>query len=112
MVNPHQFQVISRSVTKTDEHDAKVCVELTLKTDAPASAAQIADVVRGLIAYGQLAEELAPQWKQIALAAVVVQNGVQVKLSAGCTADELVQWIRKARGAKQQAKSAAAPSGI
>jgi len=103
-------KVVAADLT-LDEHDAKVSAELTLKTDAPASAAQIADIVRGLIAYGQLAEELAPQWKQIALAAVVVQNGAQVKLSAGCTADELVQWIKKARGGHHQAKSAAAAGG-
>ncbi len=103
-------KVISAEL-QLNERDAKVSAELTLATDAPASAVQIADVVRGLIAYGQLAEDAAPQWKQLAQAATVTQSGAQVKLTAGCTAAELVEWIRKARGAKQQAKSAAA-SGI
>jgi transposase len=31
VVNPHQFQVISRSVKKTDEHDAKVLAEFLSK---------------------------------------------------------------------------------
>ncbi len=31
VVNPHQFQVISRSVKKTDEHDAKVLAEFLAK---------------------------------------------------------------------------------
>jgi hypothetical protein len=96
---------------KLHERDAKVSAELTLTADAPASATQVADVVRGLIAYGQLAEEIAPQWKQIAQAAAVTQSGAQVKLTAGCTAAELVAWIRKARGGKQQQTKASVPGG-
>ena len=34
-VNPHQFQVISRSVKKTDEHDAKVLAEFLSKGMLP-----------------------------------------------------------------------------
>lgn len=35
VVNPHQFQVISRSVKKTDEHDAKVLAEFLAKDMLP-----------------------------------------------------------------------------
>jgi transposase len=35
VVNPHQFQVISRSVKKTDEHDAKVLAEFLSKGMLP-----------------------------------------------------------------------------
>ena len=35
VVNPHQFQVISRSVKKTDEHDAKVLAEFLAKGMLP-----------------------------------------------------------------------------
>jgi len=35
VVNPHQFQVISRSVKKTDEHDAKVLAEFLSKDMLP-----------------------------------------------------------------------------
>lgn len=35
VVNPHQFQVISRSVKKTDEHDAKVLAEFLSKDLLP-----------------------------------------------------------------------------
>jgi hypothetical protein len=96
---------------KLNERDAKVSAELTLLADSPASAAQLADVVRGLIAYGQLAEDLAPQWKQLALAAAVAQSGTQIKLTAGCTAAELVEWIKKARGGHHQVKSSATAAG-
>ncbi len=102
---------VTSAALKLNERDGKVSAELTLNADAPASAAQIADVVRGLIAYGQLSEDIAPQWKQIAQAAAVTQNGAQVKLTAGCTAAELVDWIKKARGGKQQTKAVVPGSG-
>ena len=35
VVNPHQFQVISRSVKKTDEHDAKILAEFLSKGMLP-----------------------------------------------------------------------------
>jgi transposase len=51
VVNPHQFQVISRSVKKTDEHDAKVLAEflakgllpeVRMKDEVPARVASLA----------------------------------------------------------------------
>jgi len=96
---------------KLNEHAAKMSAELTLMADTPESAGQIADVLRGLIAYGQLADDAAPQWKQLALAAVVAQSGAQVKITADCTVEELVQWIRKARGEHRKAQRSEPRSG-
>ena len=96
---------------KLNERDAKVSAELMLMADTPQSAGQIADVLRGLIAYGQLADDAAPQWRQLAQAAAIAQNGAQVKLTADCTVEELMQWIKKVRGEQRKAQQSESRGG-
>ena len=93
------------------EKNGQVQAELTLLADTLDTAQRIADVARGLVAFGQLADQAEPLTARIAQSAQIKQDAKQVKLVVSCTADDLIQWIKTHRGQPKLHRPATASVG-
>ena len=96
---------------KITEKDRLVCLELALVANAPETAQRIADVARGLIAFGQLSEESEPLTAKLAQSAQVKQDGKQVKLLLCCPVEDVIQWVKSHRGQRKAHQAVSAGVG-
>ena len=93
------------------EKNGLVQVELALVAGTPEVAQRIAEIGRGLLAFGQLSEESDPVTAKLAQAARVNQDGKQVKIVLSCPVDDLIQWLKAHRGQQKEQKTSTAPAG-
>ena len=91
----HNAETIQLKVT---EKDGQVCAELAIIAVTPEAAQRLADIGRGLIAFGQLSADSEPQVAKLVESAQVKQDGKQVKIQLCCPVDDVVQWIKTHHG--------------
>jgi hypothetical protein len=68
-------------------------------------AARIAEITRGLIALGQLAEDIPPPVARLAQTAQVKQDGQKIKVLVSCPPEDVLQFLKNKRGQPKEQTS-------
>jgi len=98
---------VTAAELRVSENAGRVQGELVAKVATAEDAVRIAEIARGLIALGQLNEDIPPALARLAQTAQVKQDGKQVKVVVSCPPEDVLQFLKNKRG---QAKDQ--PSGF
>ena len=104
----HNAETIQLKVT---EKDGQISAELVLVAVAPEAAQRLADIARGLIAFGQLSADSEPLTAKLVQSALVKQDDKRVKVQLCCPVDDVIQWVKNHRGQPKAQPTAPASAG-
>jgi hypothetical protein len=96
---------VTAAALRVTEKDGRVQGELAVTVATAEDAARIAEITRGLIALGQLAEDIPPPVARLAQTAQVKQDGQKIKVLVSCPPEDVLQFLKNKRGQPKEQTS-------